>query len=77
MHDLADLPETLERAFAVFDAGRPRPVHIQIPLDLWSEPAPALPAGRHGGAAARPLAGSGGRTGGGGRARPWPPLNAR
>lgn len=29
-----DLPEVLARAFAVFTAGRPRPVHIEIPLDV-------------------------------------------
>src|SRR6218665_237264 len=29
-----DLPVALARAFAVFDSARPRPVHIEIPLDL-------------------------------------------
>ncbi|MFP3589173.1 thiamine pyrophosphate-binding protein, partial [Paraburkholderia sp. SIMBA_055] len=29
----ADLPQVLARAFAVFDSARPRPVHIEIPLD--------------------------------------------
>jgi acetolactate synthase I/II/III large subunit len=29
-----DLPEVLSRAYAVFDGGRPRPVHIEIPLDV-------------------------------------------
>jgi acetolactate synthase I/II/III large subunit len=28
------LPEVLARAFAVFASGRPRPVHIEIPLDV-------------------------------------------
>jgi len=28
----AELPSVLARAFAVFQAGRPRPVHIEIPL---------------------------------------------
>ena len=55
LHDLANLPEVLDRAFAVFEAGRPRPVHIQIPLDVWSQPAPALPADRRGAAAGRPV----------------------
>lgn len=56
LHDLAHLPEALERAFAVFNAARPRPVHIQIPLDLWSHPAPDAPPERPGGAAAQALA---------------------
>lgn len=29
-----DLPVVLARAFAVFDSERPRPVHIEIPLDI-------------------------------------------
>ncbi len=29
-----ELPEVLARAFAVFACGRPRPVHIEIPLDV-------------------------------------------
>ena len=29
-----DLPEVMARAFAVFGSARPRPVHIQIPLDV-------------------------------------------
>ncbi|MDM0113769.1 5-guanidino-2-oxopentanoate decarboxylase [Variovorax sp. J22R133] len=29
-----DLPAVLARAFAVFDSARPRPVHIEIPLDV-------------------------------------------
>lgn len=48
LHALADLPAVLARAFAVFDSARPRPVHIEIPLDLWAEAppdsAPAVPA---------------------------------
>jgi len=51
MHSLADLPAALDRAFAVFTGERPRPVHIEIPLDLWQEApptavlaAPALPS---------------------------------
>jgi acetolactate synthase-1/2/3 large subunit len=32
--DPAQLPEVLARAFAVFASGRPRPVHIEIPLDV-------------------------------------------
>jgi len=45
------LPEVLARAFALFSSARPRPVHIEIPLDvivapadhLSVEPAPASP----------------------------------
>ncbi len=38
----ADLPAVLARAFAVFDGARPRPVHIEIPLDVLVENADAL-----------------------------------
>lgn len=31
---LAELPQVMARAFAVFDGSRPRPVHIEIPTDL-------------------------------------------
>lgn len=37
----AELPGVLARAFAVFQAGRPRPVHIEIPLDVLVEDADA------------------------------------
>ncbi|MEM6295093.1 MAG: 5-guanidino-2-oxopentanoate decarboxylase [Myxococcota bacterium] len=33
-----DLPRAIARAFAVFSSGRPRPVHIEIPVDLFSAP---------------------------------------
>jgi len=39
-----ELPQVLARAFAVFDGARPRPVHIEIPLDLMSASAEQLPA---------------------------------
>ncbi|MCL6263632.1 5-guanidino-2-oxopentanoate decarboxylase [Craterilacuibacter sp. RT1T] len=45
-HSLAraeELPQVLARAFAVFDGERPRPVHIEIPLDLMACPADHLP----------------------------------
>jgi len=32
--DPAQLPEVMARAFAVFSSARPRPVHIEIPLDV-------------------------------------------
>ena len=38
----AELPGVLARAFALFQAGRPRPVHIEIPLDVLGENADAL-----------------------------------
>ncbi|MGH8435155.1 MAG: thiamine pyrophosphate-binding protein, partial [Pseudomonas sp.] len=38
----AELPAVLARAFAVFQAARPRPVHIEIPLDVLVEEADAL-----------------------------------
>ncbi|MFJ4347962.1 5-guanidino-2-oxopentanoate decarboxylase [Pseudomonas sp. NPDC089401] len=41
-----DLPQVLARAFAVFDGGRPRPVHIEIPLDVLVQPADHLLPGR-------------------------------
>ncbi|WP_018153126.1 5-guanidino-2-oxopentanoate decarboxylase [Leeia oryzae] len=40
----AELPQVLARAFAIFDGARPRPVHIEIPMDLMSAPADSLPA---------------------------------
>ncbi len=45
LHTLADLPAVLDRAFTVFAGGRPRPVHIEIPLDLWrGQPPRGAPA---------------------------------
>ncbi|WP_145188044.1 5-guanidino-2-oxopentanoate decarboxylase [Pseudomonas sp. URMO17WK12:I11] len=41
-----DLPQLLARAFAVFDGARPRPVHLEIPLDVLVEPADHLLPGR-------------------------------
>jgi acetolactate synthase-1/2/3 large subunit len=38
----SELPAVLARAFAVFQAARPRPVHIEIPLDVLVEPADEL-----------------------------------
>ncbi|RFD34502.1 hypothetical protein CER19_01620 [Pseudomonas sp. GL93] len=38
----AELPAVLARAFALFQAGRRRPVHIEIPLDVLVENADAL-----------------------------------
>jgi acetolactate synthase-1/2/3 large subunit len=46
--DPAELPDVLARAQDVFTARRPRPVHIQIPLDVLKQPADldAVPAPR-------------------------------
>src|SRR5262245_14685920 len=50
--DVDALGKAVARAFAVFDTGRPGPVHIEIPLDAMAsdasgpEPAPVLPIGR-------------------------------
>jgi acetolactate synthase-1/2/3 large subunit len=37
-----ELPQVLARAFAVFASARPRPVHIEIPIDIISGPAGAI-----------------------------------
>ena len=37
-----ELPAVLARAFAVFDGQRPRPVHIELPLDIITAPADHL-----------------------------------
>ncbi|MBK4991224.1 5-guanidino-2-oxopentanoate decarboxylase [Pseudomonas sp. S36] len=55
-----ELPAVLARAFAVFEGARPRPVHIEIPLDVLVEPAdhllPARPVRTHrAGPAPQPL----------------------
>ncbi len=42
----ADLPKAIARAFAVFEGGRPRPVHIEIPVDLFAADAAHLPTKR-------------------------------
>ncbi|MBC8635551.1 5-guanidino-2-oxopentanoate decarboxylase [Caballeronia sp. EK] len=42
--DAAELPQVLARAFAVFESARPRPVHIEIPLDVIVSPANAIKA---------------------------------
>jgi acetolactate synthase-1/2/3 large subunit len=35
------LPQVLARAFAIFASARPRPVHIEIPIDVIAEPVDA------------------------------------
>jgi len=34
IHKASELPTVLARAFAIFDSARPRPVHIEIPIDV-------------------------------------------
>ena len=43
----AELPAVLARAFAVFDSARPRPVHIELPLDVIAAPGDSLVRGAH------------------------------
>ena len=55
LHDLAELPAVLAEAFAVFNSSRPRPVHIEIPLDLWDQSPPqSVPAAPAAAAPQRP-----------------------
>ncbi len=42
----SDLPKAIARAFATFEGARPRPVHIEIPVDLFGANADGLPAKR-------------------------------
>jgi acetolactate synthase I/II/III large subunit len=51
----AELPQVLDRAFAVFDGARPRPVHIALPTTLLSAPAGDLVRNRAPSSVARPL----------------------
>jgi acetolactate synthase-1/2/3 large subunit len=38
-----ELPQVIARAFAIFAAARPRPVHIELPIDLLTQDASHLP----------------------------------
>ncbi|HVW69202.1 MAG TPA: thiamine pyrophosphate-binding protein, partial [Steroidobacteraceae bacterium] len=42
----AELPEALAQAFALFESGRPRPVYIEIPLDVLAADVGDLPPPR-------------------------------
>ena len=44
----AELPKVVARAFAVFSGARPRPVHIELPLDIITAAADKLPPIRAG-----------------------------
>lgn len=46
VRDAAELPDLLARAFALFETGRPRPVHLELPLDLLGAPVGDLPVPR-------------------------------
>jgi acetolactate synthase-1/2/3 large subunit len=48
-----ELPEVLSRAFALFAGARPRPVHIEIPIDVITAPADHV-SGRLGARPGRP-----------------------
>jgi 5-guanidino-2-oxopentanoate decarboxylase len=37
-----DMPKAYADAYRIFEAGRPRPVHIELPLDLLAAPGPRL-----------------------------------
>lgn len=39
VRDPEDLADAFAEAYAIFDSGRPRPVHIGVPLDVLAEPA--------------------------------------
>ncbi|MDV7103595.1 5-guanidino-2-oxopentanoate decarboxylase [Vibrio sp. TH_r3] len=43
VHHPAELEKALDDAFAIFQCGRPRPVHIEIPLDVLLEKVADLP----------------------------------
>ncbi|NIR38910.1 MAG: decarboxylase, partial [Actinobacteria bacterium] len=36
-----DAPVLLEQAFSIFAAGRPRPVHVSVPIDVQALPTDA------------------------------------
>jgi acetolactate synthase-1/2/3 large subunit len=40
VHDACEIPQVLARAFAIFDSCRPRPVHIEIPINILNELSP-------------------------------------
>ncbi len=43
IHRPEELPAAIAQAFAVFDGARPRPVHIELPIDVMLAPAGHLP----------------------------------
>ncbi|NND90150.1 MAG: 5-guanidino-2-oxopentanoate decarboxylase [Granulosicoccus sp.] len=43
VHDAREITQVVARAFAVFDAARPRPVHIEIPINVLNQDIQASP----------------------------------
>lgn len=43
IHTVEELAPVLAQAFALFEGGRPRPVHIEIPINIMTAPADHLP----------------------------------
>jgi acetolactate synthase-1/2/3 large subunit len=39
IHNASEIPQVLARAFAIFDSCRPRPVHIEIPINILNDSA--------------------------------------
>ena len=54
VHRPEELAAVLAQAFAVFDGARPRPVHIELPIDVMLAPAGHLPVPGHVTRVARP-----------------------
>lgn len=48
-----ELPDVLARAFTVFDAARPRPVHLELPIDVITAPGDQIRRDGRGGAVGR------------------------
>src|SRR5689334_19347814 len=42
VRDAAELPPAMADAYRIFEAGRPRPVHIELPLDVLAGRGPAV-----------------------------------
>lgn len=42
VHNACEIPYVLARAFAIFDSCRPRPVHIEIPINILNGSVPSL-----------------------------------
>ena len=55
VREAAELPGLLARAFALFESFRPRPVHLEIPIDLLGAPVGDLPVPQRPRAAPRPM----------------------
>ncbi|MGI3184537.1 5-guanidino-2-oxopentanoate decarboxylase [Nioella aestuarii] len=43
IHTVEELAPALAQAFAVFEGGRPRPVHLEIPINIMTAPADHMP----------------------------------